>query len=155
VEYNNKNNSNINPKGHNITSVKVNGYLSCNGQIIMDAYILANEQFGFSQAPSTNNVYFYLINNILSALNCKLLVGGIFCDLHKVYDSVNYNIFLSKLELYWITGTVYNLIRSYLQDRYQRVLVNSHSNKYFSKWECFSFESHRDLYLVPCFFSYM
>jgi hypothetical protein len=39
------------------------------------------------------------------------------------------------LEFYEITGTVYKLIRSYLQDRHQRVLVNSDSNKCYSKWE--------------------
>jgi hypothetical protein len=63
------------------------------------------------------------------------LVSGLFCDLHEAFDSVNPDILLSKLELYGITGTVHNLIRSYLQDIYQRVLVNSASNKYNSKWE--------------------
>jgi hypothetical protein len=33
-----KNNSNINSKGHNINSIKVNGKLSRNGHIIMDAF---------------------------------------------------------------------------------------------------------------------
>jgi hypothetical protein len=81
----------------------------------------------FRQASSTNNAHYHLFNNIMSASNSKLLVGGIFCDPHKAFDSINYDILLSKLELYEITGTVYNLIRSYLQDRYQRVLVNSNS----------------------------
>jgi hypothetical protein len=37
VEYK-KNNSNINSKGHNINSIKVNGILSRNGHIIADAF---------------------------------------------------------------------------------------------------------------------
>jgi hypothetical protein len=102
---------------------------------IRDNHILANEQFGFRQASSTTSASYHLINNVLSALNSKLLVGGIFSDLQKAFDSVNYDILLSKLEFYGITGTVYKLVRYYLQNRHQRVLVNSDSNKYYSKWE--------------------
>jgi hypothetical protein len=71
----------------------------------------------------------------LTALNNKLLVGGIFCDLHKAFDSVNYDILLSKMEFYGIIGTAYKLIKSYLQNRYQRVVVNVDSSKYYSGWE--------------------
>jgi hypothetical protein len=92
-------------------------------------------KFGFRQASSTTCASYHLINNVLSTLNSKLLVGDIFCNLHKAFDSINHDILLSKLEFYGITGTVYNLIKSYLQDRQQRVLVNSDSNKYYSKWE--------------------
>jgi hypothetical protein len=90
--------------------------------------------------------------NFLSAINNKLLVGGIFYDFHKAFDSVNYDILLSKMEFYGITGTTHNLIKSYLQDRYQRVLTNFDSNKYYSKWDSVLLESLKDPYLVPCFF---
>lgn len=42
--------------------------------------ILTDEQYGFR----TN-----LTNEILRAINNRLLVGGIFCDLEKVFDSVH------------------------------------------------------------------
>jgi hypothetical protein len=86
---------------------------------IRDNHILANEGFGFRQASSTTSAFYHSTNNILSALNSKLLVGGIFCDLQKTFDSV----------------TVDKLVRYYLQNRHQRVLVNSDSNKHYSKWE--------------------
>ena len=42
---------------------------------------------------------------------------------------------LSKLEFYGITGKANNLIKSYLSDRYQRVLIkNNCSNRCFSEW---------------------
>jgi len=60
----------------------------------------------------------------MTALNNELLVGGIFCDLHKAFDCVNQDILLSKMQFYGISGEANNLIKSYLQDRYQRVLVD-------------------------------
>jgi hypothetical protein len=63
-------------------------------------------------------------------------VGGIFCDLTKAFVYVNHNILLSKLEFYGITGRANNLIKSYLNDRYQRVLIkNKYSKNYFSEWQ--------------------
>ena len=63
------------------------------------------------------------------------MVGGMFCDLHKAFDCVSYDILLSKMEFYGILGKANNLIKSYLQGGYQRVMVDFDSKKYYSKWE--------------------
>jgi hypothetical protein len=43
---------------------------------------------------------------------------------------------MSKLECYGITGKTYKLIKSYLSDRHQRVLIgNNSSTTYSSEWE--------------------
>ena len=39
------------------------------------------------------------------------------------------------MEFYGISGKANNLIKSYLQGRCQRILVNYDSKKYYSKWE--------------------
>jgi len=44
------------------------------------------------------------MNKILSTLNNKLIVGGIFCALEKAWNCVNHDILISKLETYGITG---------------------------------------------------
>jgi hypothetical protein len=51
--------------------------------------ILANEQFGFRHVSSTDIAIYKVTKNIITVLNDKLLVGGIFCDLHKAFDCVN------------------------------------------------------------------
>jgi len=43
--------------------------------------IPVKEQFVFRTTSSTEIAAYILINNILSSLNNKLLVGGLFCDL--------------------------------------------------------------------------
>jgi hypothetical protein len=48
--------------------------------------ILVNEQFGFRCNSSTEIAIYTLINNILSSLNNRIIVGELFCDLQKAFD---------------------------------------------------------------------
>jgi hypothetical protein len=84
---------------------------------------------------TTKNVTYKLLNEILNALNNKLIVGGIFCDLEKAFDCVNHDILLSKLETYRITGTNKELYHFYHKSRYQRVVIcNKTYHGAFSNW---------------------
>jgi hypothetical protein len=97
----------------------------------MSNNILVNEQYGFRSNSSTEKALYKLLNEILTALNNKKLVGGFFCDLKKAFVCVNFDILLSKLEFYGMVGKSNALVKSYLKDRYQRVLINNwhfHSN---------------------------
>jgi len=77
-----------------------------------------------------------LINNILEAFENESTVGGIFCDLTKAFDCVNHTILLSKLEFYGIMGNAYDLMKSYLNDTYQRLLIkNTNSKNYVPELE--------------------
>jgi len=58
-----------------------------------------------------------LINNILSPLNNKIIVGGLFCDLQKAFNCINYDILLSKMKFYGILGVANKLMKLYLRNR--------------------------------------
>jgi hypothetical protein len=78
--------------------------------------ILTDEQYGFRTKLTTENAVYILTNEILNAMNNKLIVGGMFCDLEKAFDIVNHNVLLSKLEFYGIIGNKNSFYKYYLQN---------------------------------------
>jgi hypothetical protein len=98
--------------------------------------ILTEEEFGFRKGLSTDKALYKFLDEILCALNDKMHVGGIFCDLDKTFDCVNHDILLSKLCFYGIKGKAEQWFKSYLSGRKQRTEIkspNSNSNSY-SNW---------------------
>jgi hypothetical protein len=97
--------------------------------------ILTSDQYGFRNNSSTELAIFNLTNQILSQINKKTSVCGIFCDLTKVFDTVNHDILMTKLEYYGTVGKFGELIKSYLNNRYQRVTIKSlYTSNYVSSW---------------------
>ena len=122
---------------------------------VNDNNILAHEEYGFRKNLSMEEASYNLMNNILDAVNNKFTVGGILCDLTEAFDCVNHSILLSKLEFYGITGSALNLMKSYLIDRYQRVLLrNTSSKNYFSDWEKVKLGVPQGSILGPLVFSF-
>ena len=83
---------------------------------------------------STENASHILLNEIPEAMNSKQIVGGIFCNLHKAFDCINHVVLLEKLKFYGVSGKFYNLVKSYLNGRYQKVIL-SHNSSIESTWE--------------------
>ena len=76
-----------------------------------------------------------------------------FCDLQKAFDCVNRNILLAKIEFRGISGIVNKLMKSYLENRYQRVTVKDiKRNKVSSKWEHVKHRVPQGSILVPLLF---
>jgi hypothetical protein len=87
-------------------------------------------------------------------MNNKLTVGGIFCDLEKAFYYVNHDILLNKLEYYGIVGVFNKLIKSYLSNRYQKVVPDNNTtyNSTSSVWEIIKYGVSQGSILDPLFF---
>jgi hypothetical protein len=97
--------------------------------------ILAHEQHGFRTKLSTDSATHNLINTVPLALNNKVVVGCLFCDLTKAFDCVNHEILPAKLEFYGINGVAGKLIKTYLTDRHQRTILNNNTPSGVSEWQ--------------------
>jgi hypothetical protein len=102
---------------------RLNEHINCSN-------VLSEEQYGFQRNSSTDKASFKLINDIIQAVNNKILVDCIFCNLQKAFDYIDHDILLSKLEFYGIVGSAKVVIASYLKDSYQRVLNNGTSSRW-------------------------
>jgi len=76
-----------------------------------------------------DNAISKLTTEILNTMNNKLLVGGIFCDLEKVFDCTDQDNLLFKLKFYGISGKDLVLYHSYLDNRHFRTAIYNDSDK--------------------------
>jgi hypothetical protein len=97
--------------------------------------ILSNNQYGFRKGLKTEDAIYKVTSEIFNAMNNKLYVGGILCDLEKAFDCVDHEILLSKLKFYGINGRNHTLYQSYLENRYIRTLIHKDSNSSISDWK--------------------
>ncbi len=82
-------------------------------------------QFGFRHNYSTETATCLLLENIKWSLDKGFKVGAVFLDLKKPFDTVNHNIFMSKITKYNISKQSRSWFDSYLKSREQSVFINN------------------------------
>ena len=55
-------------------------------------------------------------------------MSGLLFDMARAFHCINHGILLATLEFYGLTDNAYSLIKSYLENRYQRVSVSNDSS---------------------------
>ena len=58
------------------------------------------------------------------------MIGAVFVDLRKAFDSINHNLLLQKLCLYGFKGASLLWFQKYLTDRRQRVVVGDEKSQW-------------------------
>jgi len=53
---------------------------------------------------SAENNSHVLLNEILTALDNKEILGGVFCELHKAFECINHALLLEKMKFYRLSG---------------------------------------------------
>ena len=92
--------------------------------------LLCAHQYGFQKKHSTNHALIDITENIRSALDQNIFTCGIFMNLEKVFDTVNHDILLSKLDHYGIRDLPNKLTQSFLSRRFQyKSITDKISNK--------------------------
>ena len=89
--------------------------------------ILSIERYGVRLGLRMDNATCKLTTEISNAMNNKLLIGGILCDLEKAFVCVNHDILLSKMKFYGISDKDLMLYQSYLDNRHCRTAIRNDS----------------------------
>ena len=92
---------------------------------LTDQKVLHPQEFGFRKGHSTEHAIVQFVDQIYKSFENDKYIVGIFIDLSRVFDTVDYTILLKKLETYGITGTSLAWFRSYLRNRKRYICVNN------------------------------
>jgi len=90
--------------------------------------ILSQYQHGFRKNHSYQNQLIGFIDDLHYLIEKHRQVDVMFLDFAKTFDKVPHNRLLLKLSNYRIQGQVYDWIKGWLINRYQRVIIDSKSS---------------------------
>ena len=96
-----------------------------------DRKLISEFQFGYRKNMSTELATTLLLDNIRREVDDKKLVGAIFVDLSKAFDTVSHSILLAKLTAYGVRDVELEWFKNYLFARYQRVSINNENSDDF------------------------
>ena len=89
-----------------------------------DNKILYEFQFGFRQNHSTELALAEITDQIYKSLDNSNFIFALYLDLSKAFDTVDFQILLSKLKHYGIKGLELKWFESYLYGRSQQVAID-------------------------------
>ena len=97
----------------------------------LDKFKILKYQSGFRTNHSTSHAPIDITEYIYNVLDKGHFVFGIYIDLKKVFDTVNHDILIKKLDHYGIKGVTLDWFRSYPKDRKQVTKINETHSEVF------------------------
>ena len=97
-----------------------------------ESKLLSPNQSGFRPNGSCENQLPSIVYSIYADLDqgCSLEVRANFLDISKAFDEVWHKGLLCKVETVGIAGNLHKIFQSLLSDRFQRVVLKSHSSNW-------------------------
>ena len=86
--------------------------------------LLCEQQYGFRSQHSTELAAIKLVDYLTHNMDTNKIQTSIYLDLSKAFDTLSFDILLTKFKHYGITGVPLKLLTSYIKDRYQYVIYN-------------------------------
>ena len=80
---------------------------------------------GFRKSHGSQHALLKMIENWKTKLNMGYMVGLIYMDLSKAFDSLNHELLIAKLKCYGLDQNAVEFFRSYLSNRYQCCKINN------------------------------
>ena len=93
-----------------------------------DQKILHPQQLGFWKGHSNEHLIPQFVDQIYESFENDNCTVGIFVNLSKAFDIVDYTMLLKKLKIYGIAGANLAWFRSYLKNREQYICINNDNN---------------------------
>ena len=94
-----------------------------------DTVHLNDNQWGFRRGRSSEEFLIYLTETWKTALDNRKVVGVVYIDFQKAFDTVSHEILIYKLQAMGFSGDLLQWMVSYLEDRTQFAEVNGCSSQ--------------------------
>ena len=91
--------------------------------------LFSDFQYGFRSSQSTADLLTVVSDRIAWAFNKSGATPAVARDITKAFDRVCYAVHLNKLKSYGISGQVFDLIYSFLSNRWLRVVLDGKSSQ--------------------------
>ena len=83
-----------------------------------------NHQWAYKKGHSTELLLVKMTENWRRALDNNLVVGVVFVDFRKAFDSISHPVLLRKLQELGISGDLWCWVKNYLSNRHQVTVIN-------------------------------
>ena len=91
--------------------------------------LLSNEQYGFRPGRSCITQLLVHIDKIIEILENNQNADVLYLDFSKAFDKVCHTTLINKLENFGIKGKILNWLKSFLDERYQKVIVGGKASE--------------------------
>eukprot|EP00111_Clytia_hemisphaerica_P004320 TCONS_00012327-protein len=95
----------------------------------LNVHNLQNDhQWGFREKRSSEDLLLHLTETWRKAIDQNKVVGVLFIDLKKAFDSISHDVLHQKFKASGLCGDIYNFIHNYLSERSQFTVINGKSS---------------------------